>query len=114
MKEVKTFQATIYCGLKHRESGLLSSIDLARNICKNVVDEYGWCVSFTKTEFLYTGGTEPGVIIGVINYPRFPLEEEELKRRTLDLAESLMNLLKQLKVSVVFPNETIMLENSNG
>jgi len=110
MKKVKTFQATIYCGLKHRESGLLSPLQLARNVCQNVVNEYGWCVSFTKTEFIYTEGKEPGVIIGIINYPRFPMEPEELKRRTLDLAETLMTILQQLKVSVVFSDETIMLE----
>lgn len=42
------------------------------------VDQEGFCVTATRTFFRYTGGTELGLKIGIRNYPRFPLEWDEL------------------------------------
>ncbi len=111
MKTNKTFTATIHVGLKIRSTSTIQSYSRADTICQEFVDEIGECVSFTPTNYIYTKGGEPGVIVQFIQYPRFPKEESEIKKRALDLGELLMKGLSQHKVCVVFPDVTVMLEN---
>ncbi len=111
MKTSKTFTATIHVGLKIRRTNEIQDIFKAKKVCQLFVDEIGECVSFTPTDYIYTHGGEPGVIIQFIQYPRFPQSENEIKNRALRLAELLMKELRQLKVCVVFPEETLMFEN---
>lgn len=59
---------------------------------------------------LDTDGAEDGAAVGLINYPRFPESCEKIKEVALDLAKSLKTELKQRRLSVVFSDETIMLE----
>ncbi len=109
MKSVPTFTASIYVGRKVRATGEVVNPIIADQICHNFCDEHGFCVSVTQTKLIYTHGHEPGVIVGVINYPRFPSKPETLRQMTLDLAESLRANMCQQRVSVVFQDETIML-----
>ncbi len=48
--------------------------DKAHEICRAHCDAVGLCVTVTATSYIYTGGEEAGVIVGLINYPRFPSE----------------------------------------
>lgn len=112
MKSVPTFTAQIYVGLQEGYEGKTHNQCRVECICQEFVDEVGWCVSITRTRFVYKDGKESGVIVGIINYPRFPMEIKELKDRTLKLANILMTELNQNRISVVFPDETIMLENT--
>ncbi len=75
----------------------------------NFCDLIGFCVTVTNTNFIYTRGEEPGLIIGLINYPRSPKEFDFLKKQAVIIAKNLMNILKQEKVTIVFPDETVML-----
>lgn len=59
-------------------------------------------------------GWNPGAAIGLIQYPRFVRDEEEIKRRSLELARRLKVGLGQERVTVVFPDETIMLEDDDN
>jgi len=108
---VKTYTATIYCGLKDGYKGELSLF--YTKYIKDYIDNRsgGLCVTCTPTTFYYNKGEEPGIIVGIINYPRFPFSEEKIKSLSLELAEELMVKCKQYRVSIVFPDETIMLEN---
>jgi hypothetical protein len=108
-KTVPTFTATIYVGLKERSTGQLVCVN-GREKIQEYVNSVGLCVTYTHTEFFYTGGKEPGIIVGLINYPRFPSSPELIKAHALAIAEMLLKECKQLKVSVVMPDETIMLE----
>ncbi len=108
-ESVPTFTATIYVGLRNRDTGVTIDIGIARDICRTFCDESGFCVSFTATEFIYTNGCEPGVAVGIINYPRFPMNVYRLRERARCLAELLMVGLEQKRVSVVFHDHTIML-----
>ena len=109
----KTYSATIYCGLRQGYFNKLHPLDEARQIVQDYVNKVGLGVSFTQTEFLYTNGSEPGIMVGLINYPRFPSSEEEIKKRAVYLAQILMQSLEQERVSVVCSDETIMLEKNN-
>lgn len=110
---VSTFTATIYAGLKNRQTGDYCIYpNLAKGICQEECDK-GWCVTFEETEYLYKDGNERGIKVGIIQYPRFPAEISEIKDRTLKLAQKLLIGLNQCRVTVVFSDETIMLTNED-
>jgi hypothetical protein len=108
-----TFTATIYVGLRVGRSTdtapRFHTIDEVRDVCQRYCDEIGLCVTVTPTEYIYKGGNEVGAAIGLINYPRFPKPAEEIGRQALELAQRLLFAMEQFKVSVVFPDRTVML-----
>ena len=57
--------------------------ETARMFC----DAQGLCVTITRTNYVYTGGEEAGVIIGLINYARFPSNREEIWAKAEALAK---------------------------
>ena len=111
-KTVHTWQAQIFCGLRkgYEVCSPCQSIEKIYSICRRYVHQNKWCVTVTPTKFIYTGGDEDGAIIGIIQYPRFPKSYILLKERVIELAEILRIELGQYRVSIVFPEETIMLE----
>jgi len=112
--KVNTYTATIYVGLKNRDTGVIHDIGLIEGICQKYCDEIGLCVTVTPTKFIYKDGNEPGAAIGLINYPRFPDEPENIKDKALNLAKLLMIACQQYKVSVLFPDKTEMLSNGRN
>lgn len=110
MKIEKTFTANIYVGLRRGYTGDVCSVHSVRVWLKNFCDSNKVGVTLTETEFLYVDGGEPGVIVGLIQYPRFPRPVEELKATALNIALGLMTLCQQERVSIVFSDETVMLE----
>jgi hypothetical protein len=106
---VSTFGATIYVGLREGYDGLVHTSEEAMRVCHTYVDEVGLCVSVTETRFIYTDGREPGVAVGLINYPRFPAEPVTIRSHALALAVRLQMALGQKRVTVVFPDDTVML-----
>ena len=109
MIEVPTYQATIHCGLREDYDGQVHNLDEVRSICQQYVDSIGLCVSVTQTEFIYNGGREPGVSIGLINYPRFPSDVETIQERAIMLALKLKHAFRQNRVSIVCTDKTFML-----
>jgi hypothetical protein len=109
MNRVKTFVATIYVGSLHTESGAHVSLRVGEDVVQAYVNEVGQCFTVTRTNFIYKNGKEPGLIVGAICYPRFPLDNKVLEDQCLDLAERLRVAMQQQRVSVVFPDYTIML-----
>jgi hypothetical protein len=109
---VETFWATIYVGL--RSDWDIHEEEAAARVCQEYVDQVGLCVTLTPTRFVYTDGSEDGVAVGLINYPRFPSTPAAIKAHALELARRLKEALGQRRVSVVFPDETVMLGDSNS
>jgi hypothetical protein len=109
LKTVKTFTATIYVGSKVREIGEIIPLTKATEWLQSYVDRVGLCVTCTPTEFIYSNGSEPGLIVGLINYPRFPSHSALIAKQALEIAEELRVIMQQQKVSVVFPTETVTL-----
>ena len=111
MKKTKAFNVQIWCGLRVQYwETKLHTLDDAREIIDAWIEEVKDCVTLTPTEYRYVDGMEPGFIVGWIQYPRFPRDEEEIKNRAIDLAERLMEGLEQNRVTVTTPKESIMLE----
>lgn len=112
MNVVPTRQVTIFCGLREQYAGRVHSQEDAYEICQEYVDSVGLCVTVTRTEFVYANGREPGIIVGLINYPRFPSTPEIIKEHALELARRLKKAFNQNRVTVICSNETIMLGDS--
>ena len=66
----------------------------------------GLCVTVEPVAFIYTGGEEAGVRVGLINYPRFPSTADAIEKTALDLAHKLRVKLCQHSFSVVGPKQT--------
>jgi hypothetical protein len=64
-------------------------------------------VTVTPTDYIYTGGGEAGVIVEIINYPRFPSEPADITQTAVDLGMTLMHKLYQRSFSVVTPDDTV-------
>jgi hypothetical protein len=85
---------------------LAGDLSQAKHACREFC-ERGLCVTVTPTSYIYTGGEELGVIVRLINYPRFPMEADEIATTALELAEHLKVALYQDSVSVVLPDRTV-------
>jgi hypothetical protein len=110
VKEVQTFTATIWVGLEVRGTEDYYTLEDAQQIAQKYCDEHKLCVTLTPTTFVYNGGNESGVAVGLINYPRFPSTPEVIGNHALKLAEIYLKEFQQYKVSVVFPTgNTVML-----
>lgn len=112
IKECNTFTATISVGLREGYNNLkIHTISEVEEICQEYCDKVGLCVTITPTKFIYTDGSEEGVLVGLINYPRFPESTDAIREKSFSLAEILKNRLGQYRVSIIYPDKTIVLDN---
>jgi hypothetical protein len=116
----KTFTAQATIGLyKGYSNELLSLIDFKKalyNAQEQVKKEFDVALS-TKVslcEIVFLGQEEPSVTLEFIQYPKFPTDEILLKKAIIKLVELLMEELDQNRTVIVFPQETICLEKSEG
>ena len=73
-------------------------------LARTILQEYvmrGACVSMAEEEYVYTMGNESGMVITLINYPRFPKESGEILVQAMDLAQMLIVKLYQGSCTVV-------------
>lgn len=108
MIKTKTYYGKIYLGLQEGYNGTIFSYEELKKELQKHEKKFG-CVNVVKNEYIYVGGSEPGAIIETINYPRFPATNQKIKEKTLELAEVLRVKFRQNRVSVMFPDETIMI-----
>lgn len=115
MKIIDNYEVKIWLGLR---AGYTDSYTNRAEVSSAIKE---WCVkkeasvSMTPTEFIYPHGWEPGLVIGFINYPRYPQSKAEIKNRAIELGTLLMKEFNQYRVSITFsptvPGGTVMLEN---
>lgn len=98
MTEVQTYTATIF---------IAGDYSHATQVCQEFCMSIGLCVTIEPVEYIYTGGRESGVRIGLINYPRFPDEPNIIFDKALCLARLLRTRLAQHSFSVVATDKTI-------
>lgn len=77
-----------------------------RDLCREYTYEVGLCVTIQAADFVYTGGLEDGVRVGLLNYPRFPTTESELMETAEELGVKLMRELYQTAVLIRGDSET--------
>jgi hypothetical protein len=118
MNAVRSYNAIIYLGLRGHQTERIATPESVYEFVQAHVSSFGkgtpaGCVSVTPTKFIYVDGAEDGFAIGLINYPRFPAEEPAIRASALSLAEGLAVKFQQCRVSVVFPEQTIMLTQTS-
>lgn len=85
---------------------IAGDFEIAKQVCREHCWAAGLCVTVEPLTYIYTGGEETGVRVGLINYPRFPATHDELRNKACELAERLMRGLCQQSYSVVGPDKT--------
>lgn len=79
--------------------------DTARQTCKQFCMR-GLCVNVSRTNYIYTGGEETGVVVELINYPKFASTHQEILDTAKVLAEQLIVSLCQFSYTIMTPEET--------
>jgi hypothetical protein len=105
VKVEKSFPITIHIAGRY---------PVAEKILKKYCDEVGFCVTLKMVEYIYKGGTEHGIQVGLINYPRFPSDPATLTAKAIEIAELLREGMKQESFSVETPVETIWYSYRKG
>ena len=100
MKEqhCETYWARIY---------IAGDVAHAKKIVRKYVWEEGLCVTVTPTDYIYTGGEEAGMMVELVNYPRFPSTPKDIAETAVDLGMKLMEKLYQRSFSVMTPTDTV-------
>lgn len=101
--EVSSYAVTIF---------VAGDVQAAETICRAYCRDVGLCVTVTPTNFIYTGGSQTGVAVGLINYPRFPKQPVEVWNLAEALAARLVDELFQDSCTVQAPDRTIWLSRA--
>lgn len=96
-KKIQTYWANIY---------IAGPKDIIKQVCREYCMQVGLCVTVKDVDYIYTGGEEQGVEIGLINYPRFPSKEPEIFSQAIELGHKLMEKACQKSFSITTPTET--------
>jgi|TARA_R100001530_G_scaffold135833_1_gene114124 hypothetical protein len=85
---------------------IAGNIHKIQDTCREFCFDEGFCVTVTPTEYIYTGGAESGAIIGLINYPRFPMKPAQIKGQAFKLGLAIMKACYQTSFTVETPDKT--------
>ena len=85
---------------------LSGPIDVAKQAIRAETMRKGLCVTIEPTTYIYTGGEEAGYVVGLLNYPRFPCEPQQLEERARDLMEKLLIATHQHSALMVTPERS--------
>jgi len=107
----RSYSLNLFVGFKEMDTDVVHTLVEVHDILRPFLIENPCCVSVKEVEFWYTGGAEPGVQIGFINYPRFPREPKEIADIAHKLAQVLMKAFRQYRVTIEGPQWTTMLSN---
>lgn len=80
---------------------LSGPIEVAKQILREYCLAKGFCVTIEPTTFIYTGGEEGGYVVGLLNYPRFPMSSSDLNDAARNLALLLLDKTFQHSALVV-------------
>jgi hypothetical protein len=98
-KITKSFWANIY---------MAANLESAEQVCREFCLS-GMCVTVTRTNYIYTKGEESGVVVGLLNYPRFPRSDEQIITAAKDLGNMLMERCCQGSYLIQTPKEAIFI-----
>jgi hypothetical protein len=98
-KTLDTYTVKIY---------IAGDITTAKMTLRTHFYHFGGCVTIEPTTFIYTGGEEAGMIIGYVNYPRFPSDDETIFGKAYSMAMTLIKDLNQKTALVVGTDKTAL------
>lgn len=106
IKIANTYPVKIYGGLREGYGNIVHDIQEVYDLCQKYCDDVGLCVTITPTVYIYQHGGEGGVVIGLINYPRFPTDKERILEHAFNLATEYAKRFGQVRVSIETPDKT--------
>ena len=83
---------------------LSGPIEVAKQVLRAECMREGLCVTVEPTTFVYTGGEEAGYVVGLLNYPRFPVEPAQLEARGRALLWALLDATHQHSALLCTPS----------
>lgn len=101
---VKTFYVNIH---------LAGDYDTCIRKCREIAYTFGFCFQVHAVDYVYTGGAEDGVMIRVINYPRFPRNEEEIKNLCIQFGSQLATEMCQKSFTIETSTDTMYFESTH-
>jgi len=110
MKSVETTTVKIYLGLREGHTDKVHNLDEVKDFLQDYVNKSGLCITISPTSFIYRGGREEGIIIGLINYLRFPTQLKKLEQIAEEIASLCKEKYNPKRVSIEYQDRTIMLE----
>jgi hypothetical protein len=117
--ECKTLTATAVIGLQRGyEDAVIPDRELKAAIVKiqqELKNEQIILLSVKATpcEILFLGQEEPSVALDFIQYPKFHAKEKDWTEGVTSIVKKLMAELGQNRTVIVFPDRTVMIENSD-
>lgn len=84
-------------------------IEVAKHILREECMREGLCVTIAPAHFIYTGGEEVGYVVGLNNYPRFPMTREAMQIRATAILEHLLAATHQHSGMLQMPHTTVWL-----
>ena len=117
-KAMAPFRASVYMGLQRGygeelldKQEIISRIQQYQDTRIREADIY-LSAAISDTTIVLRGQHEPHLVLGFINYPKFPMEENALKSEIEQLATTMMMEFAQNRMVIAYPDETVMLEQS--
>lgn len=89
------------------------SLDEAEMVCRRFCLEEGLCVTIRKCHYIFPGGSEYGVQIGLIQYPPFTTDEATLNDLALRIGQAIAEANGQWSYTVVTKDKCIFRSRRN-
>jgi len=86
---------------------MAGDVTRAKTIVRKYCDKIGDCYAVTSLDYIYTDGEAAGFCVSRIQYPRFPISEADILKRTNELAKLLCEGLCQKSYTVEGPSNTV-------
>jgi len=83
------------------------NLQAAEMVCRNACFPHGLCITLEPTLYIFAGGTESGVVAGLIQYPPFSEESSILRQKAIELGKAIAEACCQWSFTVVTPSECI-------
>lgn len=83
-------------------------------LCRKVCFPKGLCVTIEKTKYIYAGGAEDGVCVGLIQYPKFPETVADLMKKAILLGKQLAEENHQWSFTIITATENIWFSRRNA
>ena len=116
--QCKTLTASAVIGLfKGYSNELITLKEFKESISKiqheiKKTDRVLLSVKITQCEILFLGQEEPSITLDFIQYPKFQYKENDWVNAVIAFVKNVMTELEQNRTVIIFPNNTVMIENS--
>jgi len=82
-------------------------IDTVRHKCRELTFPQGLCLTIEPVDYVYAGGCEAGVRVGLIQYPPFPEHENDLMRMAESVGIAVAEASYQWSFTIVTKNDCV-------